>query len=849
MKYFEISKKSKEEILKLLNTKEEGLNKKVAEKRLEKDGLNVATDVKKKNSLYFIIQSFKDKFILILWVLAAIDYITSDYIGTTIIILLSIASAMLRFAEDYSTYRFNEKLKAKIKPKANVIRNGKEEEILQEKLVVGDIVTLSAGSVIPADVILLDSKDLFINQSVFTGESIPVEKIAGKTSNSKEAIDIPNICLMGENVVNGNATAAVITTGLNTYMGNMRKDVDVRRAPTNFERGMSKITNLLIRYMVVISAIVFVIYGFIRKDLTEALLFALSVAVGITPSMLPMIVNVNLTRGSKNLAKKKTLVKNIQSIQNIGSMDILCTDKTGTLTKNNIELQKYIDIEGKDDEYVLKCAYLNSSLGTGLKNLVDKAVIAYGKEHKVDIKNYKKVDEIPFDYMRKRMSIVVKENENYTMITKGALEEILKITDKAYINGKEVPLTDEIIKNVEEKAEELSKKGMQVISLAVKNKYDGVGVFNKDDECNMTLIGLIAFLDPPKRDAKNTIQKLAHLGITTKILTGDNQFATESVCSVVGIDSKIVLGKDIDKMNDRQLSKVVEEVNVFARMNPLQKERVVKALKKNGHVVGYMGDGVNDAPSLHASDVGISVNTGCDIAKEASDIILLEQSLDVIYNGVREGRKVYGNIIKYMKLALSSDFGDVFSIMIASIFLPFLPLLPIQMLIQDFIVELSQIAIPYDNVDEEFIEKPRKWDTKDLGKFMNIMGSISSITDVMAFLIFWFILGYNSVEKQAYFQTAWFVECIISETMVIYYIRTNKIPFTKSRPSNFLILMTVVTMFATLIVPIALSGLPDFNFIILPRVYYVYLVLLVAIYALIAQTVKAIYIKKYHEWL
>ena len=848
MKYFEISKVDNDKALELLKTSKDGLTSKEVEKRIERDGLNIATNVKKKNALYFILQSFKDKFILILLILAVIDYITSDYIGTAIIVLLSIASAMLRFVEDYSTYRFNERLRAKIKPKADVIRNKKQQEVLQEKLVPGDIVTLSAGSVIPADIILLESKDLFINQSVFTGESIPVEKVAGKTSNTEEVINIPNICLMGENVVSGHATGVVITTGLNTFMGNMNKDTENRREPTNFEKGMSKITNMLIRYMTIISVAVFVIYGFIRKDLTEALLFALSVAVGITPSMLPMIVNVNLTRGSKNLAKKKTLVKNIQSIQNIGSMDILCTDKTGTLTKNNIELQKYINIDGKDDDYVLKCAYLNSFLGTGLKNLVDKAVISYGKEHKVNIENYVKVDEIPFDYMRKRMSIVVKDKE-YVMITKGALEEILKITTTALVNGQKVPLTEEIIENVNKKQEELSKKGMQVISLAIKNQYDGVGVFNKEDECDMTLIGLIAFLDPPKKDAKNTIKNLSKLGVTTKILTGDNQFATESVCNVVGIDSKIVLGKDIDKMSDKELAKVVEEVNVFARMNPIQKERVVKALKKNGHVVGYMGDGVNDAPSLHASDVGISVNTGCDIAKEASDIILLEQSLEVIYNGVREGRKVYGNIIKYMKLALSSDFGDVFSVMIASIFLPFLPLLPIQMLIQDFIVEISQIAIPSDNVDEEFIEKPRKWDTKDLGKFMNIMGTISSITDVMAFLIFWFILGYNSIEKQAYFQTAWFVECIISETMIIYYVRTNKIPFTRSKPSKFLVSMTILTMACTIIVPILLRNVKDFNFVILPGIYYIYLVLLVAIYALIAQVVKAKYIKKYHEWL
>ena len=817
MQYYEFSKKSNEEIFKELETSEEGISNSEANKRLQRNGLNVATDVKKKGPFYFILQSFKDKFILILLVLAVIDYITSDVLGTIIIVCLAVASAMLRFVQDYSTYRFNEKLKARIRPKTNVIRKNNEQsqEIYQERVVLGDIITLSAGSVVPADLILIESKDLFLNQSVFTGESVPVEKVCGKAGEKGEdAFLIPNICLMGTSVVSGNGKGVVIATGLNTYMGQMNKDIDKKREPTNFEKGMTRITNMLIRYMVVISIAVFAIYGFIRKDLTEALLFALSVAVGITPSMLPMIVNVNLTRGSKNLAKKKTLVKNIQSIQNIGSMDILCTDKTGTLTMNNIVLQKYINVEGNDDENILKAAYLNSSLGTGLKNLVDRAVIAYGKSHKVDISNYKKVDEIPFDYMRKRMSIVVK-SDDYLMITKGALEEILKICDTALINGEKVKLTDEIIENVNGKAEAFARSGMQVISLAVKNKYDGVGKFNVDDEENMCLIGLIAFLDPPKKDAKDTIKKLKKVGVTTKILTGDNPYATENICSVVGINSKILIGKDIDKMNDKKLAKVVEEVDVFARMNPMQKERVVKALKANGHVVGYMGDGVNDAPSLHASDVGISVEKGTDIAKETSDIILLDASLEVIYNGVIEGRKVYGNIIKYMKLALSSDFGDVFSVMIASVFLPFLPLLPIQMLMQDFIFEFSQIGIPYDNVDEEFIQKARKWDTKDLGKFMNIMGIISSITDVLAFLIFWFIFGYNSIEKQAYFQTAWFIECIV---------------------------LTIIT-------PLALHGLPDFNFMIMPIRYYLYLILLVVLYALIVQVVKKEYIKKNGEWL
>lgn len=850
MKYNEISRLTKEEILKALGTSEQGLKKEQVERRHDEYGLNIATNDKQRGWLYFLVRSFKDKFIMILFVLAVIDYMTNDILGAGIIVCLGIASAMIRFAEDYSTYRFNEKLRSKIKPKVNVMRDGKVREIYQEDVTIGDIVPLNAGVVIPADMVLIDSKDLFLNQSAFTGESVPVEKkMIYKRKSYDDVFNIPNVCFMGSNVVTGSGVGVVITTGLNTYIGKMNKDIGNKRELTNFEKGMDRITKMLIKYMIVISVLVFAIYGFIRKDLTEALLFALSVAVGITPSMLPMIVNVNLTRGSKNLAKKKTLVKNIQSIQNIGSMDVLCTDKTGTLTMNKIVLQKYVDATGKDDETVLKYAYINSKLSTGMKNLVDKAVMSYGKKNKIDISDYEKIDEIPFDYMRKRMSIAVQHEGRYEMITKGAIEEILKCCTKVLIDNKEYTITNEIIKQVNERASQLARQGMQVISIAMKNGYSGLDDFDAKDECDMIFLGFVAFLDPPKSDVKKTLDKLANVGITTKILTGDNQYATESVCSIVGIRSNIILGKDIDEMSDKQLQKIVEECDVFARMNPMQKERVVKALKKNGHVVGYMGDGVNDAPSLHSSDVGISVNTAADVAKASSDIILLEQSLEVIYDGVIEGRTVYGNIIKYMKLALSSDFGDVFSIMIASIFLPFLPLLPIQMLIQDFLFEISQIGIPYDRVDSEFITKPRKWDTKDLGKFMRIMGVISSITDVLAFLIFWFIFGYNSVEKQAYFQTAWFVECLISETLIIHYIRTAKIPFIQSKPSKTLFTMTILTILGTIITPIMLSGLPDFNFVILPLRYYGYLILLVAIYAVIVQVVKKEYIKKYKEWL
>ena len=845
--YKELSNKSKEEVLEMFHTSDEGLDNLEVNNRLEKYGENIASNRKKKTPLFFIIESFKDKFVLILILLAAIDFATDDKLGAMIILGITLISVIIRFTQDYSTYCFNERLKEKIRIFTDVIRENKQKEIRQEKVVCGDIITLSAGSVIPADLYLFESKDLFINQSSFTGESAAIEKLANTRSNSSDPIEISNICLMGCNVISGQGKGIVIKTGINTFIGKMNTKKEVVKEETTFDKGMNHITGLLIRYMVIICILVFMIYGLIRGNLKEAILFSLSVAVGITPSMLPMIVNVNLTKGSKALAKKNTLVKSIKSIQNLGSMDVLCTDKTGTLTKNNIELQKYINVAGEDDEYVLKCAYVNSYLSTGYKNIVDKAIIQYAKTHQVDISEYKKIDEIPFDYMRKRSSIVVENHNNYSVMVKGALEEIVKVCDMALIDNKEVPLNDNIIHKVELKAEDMSKKGMQVIALAVKHEYNGINKFDIEDEKDLTLIGLIAFLDPPKPSATTTINSLREYGVRVKILTGDNSFATKNICNAVGIDSKILTGKEIEHLNDYELSKIVEEVDIFARMNPIQKERVVSTLRKNGHSVGYMGDGVNDAPALSTSDVGISVDSGTDIAKESSDIILLEQNLEVIHNGVIEGRKVYGNILKYMKLALSQDFGDVFSILIASLWLPFLPLLPIQMLIQDFIVELSQIGIPYDNVDEDFIKKVRKWDIKSISKFMMIFGIISSITDVVAFIIFWFIFKYNTIEKQAFFQTAWFIECIISETLMIFYIRTNHI--TKSKPSAILLLLTGLTIVFTIVVPILLSFVEGFNFVLLPGNYYFYLIGLVLLYGMIAQVVKKIYIRKYGEWL
>ena len=850
-KYINESKINSDDDFSRLDSKPSGLTKNEAKTRLDRDGKNIVIKDDKKSPLYFLLMSFKDEFIIILIFLAIINSFLGDKLGSIIILVIAFISAFIRFVQDYSVYKFNRKLKSKIISTVTVLRDNEELEINVENVVIGDIVKLNAGTIVPADLKIVEAKDLFVNQSVFTGESILVEKTINAKSDCNQIFDIDNICLMGSTIESGKATGIVISTGVNTYLGQVGNEVKVRGEITSFDKGIKSISNLLIKYMIVVCLVVIVIDGIIKKNISEALLFALSVAVGITPSMLPMILNVNLTKGSRALAKKKTLVKKIEAIENLGAIDILCTDKTGTLTENKITLQKYIDASGVENEDILEYAFLNSLYSTGIKNLIDRAILTYGDKHSIKekIEKYEKVDEIPFDYTRKKQSVVVKNKTSYRMITKGALEEVIKCCKSAKINGKLVPLKKEIITIIKEKAIELANSGMQVIALAEKREYPGKDDFSSLSEVDMTFIGFVGFLDPVKKDVGNTISNLAKMGVKTKILTGDNPYATKNICNMVGLGNDILLGSDIDKMNDLELSKKIEEVSVFARMNPIQKERIVKLYRKNNHVVGYMGDGVNDAPSLSSADVGISVNTATSIAKEASDIIILKQSLKVVYDGVIEGRRVYGNIIKYMKMALSADFGDVFSIMIASIFIPFLPLLPIQMLLQDFIYDFSQIGIPYDNVDSEFLLKPKKWDTKGISRFMKVMGITSSVIDVISFIIFWFLLKYNSVDKQTYFQTAWFVTCLTTELMIIYNVRTAKKPFIESNASLKLNLLMLLSFILTIITPIVLCKISTFHFVILPLQYYIYLVGLIILYFVIVSIIKKIYIKKYGEWL
>lgn len=836
-----------------LNTKIEGLSIKEAKKRLNENGKNVTIKEEKRGPIYFFINSLKDEFVLILIFLSIINFLLGDKLGSIIIFAISIISAGVRFVQDYSIYKFNQKLKRSVISKCLVVRNNKELEINVTDVVVGDIVKLTAGSIIPADLKLIDTKDLFINQSVYTGESILVEKLNKyQDTDNPDLFNLSNIALMSTSVVSGLGTGLVIKTGLNTYLGKVGKKVKFSKNDTNFDKGIKSISHLLLKYMIIVCIFVVIVDGIIKQNFNEALLFALSVAVGITPSMLPMIVNVNLAKGSKRLAAKKTLVKNIASIQNLGSIDILCTDKTGTLTENRIVLQEYIDANGKANMNVLKYAYLNSTYSTGIKNLVDKAILNYGKLHGIDkkIEKYEKIDEIPFDYTRKRQSVVVKNKNSYLMITKGALEEIISNCKWVLEKGSKSKLNKEKIDNIKEQATAMASNGMQVIALAIKDTYPGSNKFNISFEQELTFIGFVAFLDPAKKGVKETLVNLSKINVKTKILTGDNPYATKNICNMVGLNSdEILTGIDIDKMSDEELISKLDTTDVFARMNPIQKERVVSLYKKCGHIVGYMGDGVNDAPSLSSADVGISVNTASSIAKESSDIIILQQSLKVVYDGIIEGRKVYGNIIKYMKMALSGDLGDVFSIMLASIFLPFLPLIPIQMLLQDFIYDFSQLGIPDDNVDPEFLIAPKKWNVKNISRFMLIMGLTSSIIDALSFALFIFVFKYNSIEMAPYFQTAWFVTCLITELSIIFNIRTSKIPFTESNASPKLYILTIFSMILTIITPIVLSQIKSFDFVILPICFYICLISLVFLYFLLVLIVKKLYIKKYGEWL
>ncbi|MCL2343701.1 MAG: magnesium-translocating P-type ATPase, partial [Firmicutes bacterium] len=831
-----------------------------AANRLAANGKNTTSDTKLKPWYLFLLKAFADEFIIVLLILGAVSIFMGDTLGAGIIFILAVISAIIRFVQDYRAYLDSEKLKSMLHTTVDVRRDGTLVKKNIEELVPGDVVELGPGSIIPADLRILEAKDLFISQSMFTGESVPVEKSAVEPDLTKSSTELQNICLMGCNVVNGSGVGAVVKTGKHTYMGYIAASVEQGKETTNFELGVKKITNLLLVYMAVVVVAVFLINGLVKKDWLSALMFSIAVAVGITPGMMPMIINSTLSKGANFLAKKKTIVKNISSIQNLGAIDTLCTDKTGTLTIDNVTLQRYMNVNGEDDLEILDYAFMNSYFSTGIKNLIDRAIIAYGTEHKVkdSADNYKKIDEIPFDYNRKRMSVVISDDAgNVRVVTKGAIEEILKVCTTVKDGDSIVPIQAAQTAKIMQHSDGLNDDGMHVIAIAEKTSYPGVGAFSPSDECEMTFIGYVAFLDPPKPDVPEAIKALYAAGVDIKVLTGDAPHVAEYVCKEVGMrDTEALTGADIEAMDDNALKAAVEKTNIFARLAPMQKERVVTALRKNGHVVGYMGDGVNDAPSLRGADVGISVDSATDIAKESSDIILLEKSLLVLKDGIYEGRRIYGNIMKYIKMSLSSNFGNVFSVLIASIFLPFLPMIAIQILIQNLIYDLSQIAIPWDSVDPEFLEKPKKWDMRGISRFMNTLGPVSSVFDMVMFGGLWFLLGYNGAKDAAgnylwatHFQTGWFIEGLMSQLLIVHFIRTARIPFIQSMADKRLLFSTLGCMAAAIVLPLALSGVAGFNFAAMEGKYYAFLVGVLILYSLAVQLVKHFYIKRYKEWL
>ncbi len=843
-----------DEVLSEYKTQAAGLSGNAARALLDKNGPNSVSDDVKKPWYVFLFKSFADEFIVVLVLLGFVSILLSDTLGAAIIFILAVISAMLRFVQSFNAYRSSEKLKTMIHIHVDVRRDGKLAVVNIEDIVPGDVVEFGSGSIIPADLYIIEGKDLFVSQSMFTGESAPVEKAAGADSGEKDSTEFSDVCLMGCNVVSGSGAGVVIKTGKDTYLGNISASAEQSKGQTNFEKGLGQVTKTLIRYMVCVVAGVFVINGVIKQDWLQAFLFSVSVAVGITPGMLPMIVNATLSKGAQFLARKKTIVKNMSSIQNLGAIDVLCTDKTGTLTIDKVELQQYLNVNGNTDETVLDYAFLNSYFGTGIKNLIDSAIIDYGTAHGlVDscAAGRGKIDEIPFDYERKRMSVVIADADGkHTLITKGAAEEILKLCSSVMDGNNTLPLTDEIQRKITAHADELNQSGMHVIAVAKKDEQIDIHTFSSGDEQELVFVGYVAFFDPPKQDVAQAIKDLYESGVDVKVLTGDGPVTARHICTEVGMRNiKLIAGVDIEPMTDDELARAAETANVFTRLAPLQKQRVVDALRSSGHVVGYLGDGVNDAPSLRRADVGISVDSAADIAKESSDIILLEKSLMVLKDGIYEGRRIYGNIMKYMKMALSSNFGNVFSVLVASIFLPFLPMIPIQILIQNLIYDFTQIAIPWDNVDKEFIMKPRRWDTKSLTRFMNTMGVTSSVFDMVTFGVLWFVLGYSTVGQQTYFQTGWFIEGLISQTLIVQFIRTSKIPFIQSRADIRLTLSTIGGIVAAIVIPYAFHGISGFNFAVMPAQYYAYLIAILAGYAVCIQIVKKFYIKRTGGWL
>jgi P-type Mg2+ transporter len=859
-KLLEYSKMNNNQLLTVFNNTENGFTTEQAETLLEEVGINQVEHEQQTTTYDLLVKSFLNPFSLLLLFIIIISLFTDIIFAeentySTVVILgfIITISGVLHFYQDMRSKKSMQTLKSMVSNTTALVRDGQVTELELSEVVPGDIIRLSAGDIIPADLRVLSSKDLFISQSTFTGEAEPLEKFNITLKETDNIFEIDNICYMGTNVISGSATAIVIATGKDTYLGHMSKSMLPKKEATAFDKGVNKVSMLLIRITLIMVPLVFIINTISKGDMLLSFMFAITVAVGITPELLPMIVTSNLAKGSIAMAKQKTIVKDLNSIQNLGAINILCTDKTGTITQDKIILDEYLDVYGNTNMSVLKYAYLNSHFQTGLRNLLDLAIINRATENSLQdmLNDYKKVDEIPFDFVRRRMSIVIENEENKKqLITKGATEEILSISKYIEYNG-EIQLIDDNLRNkIRKIAKDLNAKGLRVIAVAKKN--EGVSdtlSFGVKDESEMILVGFVSFLDPPKESAKEAIRLLSEYGVDVKVITGDNILVAKKVCSDVGINTKYTLtGKEMEDMTDEQLLEKVEQITLFAKISPLQKAHIVKLLQQKGNVVGYMGDGVNDAPALIQADVSISVDTGVEIAKESSDIILLEKSLLVLEKGIVEGRKVFANIMKYLNMATSSNVGNMISVIFASIFVPFLPMLPIHILVQNLLYDFSQTSIPFDNVDEDYLKKPRKWETREISKFILWFAPVSSIFDFLTFAVLWFIIGANTLENQALFQTGWFVMGIVSQTLIVHIIRTDKIPFIQSKASASVMLATLIITIIGITLPYTNTG-TYIGLIPLPRMYIIWLTIIMLGYVLLTEGIKRIYRKTYNRWL
>ena len=878
-------KLTEKECYKVYKTQKNGLLESEAEERLKTYGPNTVAHEKVAPVIVQFFQAFNNPFIIVLFILALISLFTdywlptkraeeTDLTSVIIIITMILLSGLLRFWQEVKTNNAALALKSLVKTTTNVERRSivndesSRREISIETLVPGDIVHLSAGDLVPADIRIISSKDLFISQAALSGESLPIEKYDifssvsqkkggdfGKDEINEDLLSIDNICLMGTNISSGFATGIVVATGANTYFGGLAKSIVGSRSQTSFDRGVNSVSWLLIKFMAIMVPIVFLINGLTKGDWVSALLFALAIAVGLTPEMLPMIVNANLAKGAITMAKKKVVVKRLNAIQNLGAMDVLCTDKTGTLTQDRIVLSNFYAINLTNHPQVLQWAWLNSFHQSGVKNLMDKAIINFADERTEEEMEHfgyhKRIDEIPFDFERRRLSVVVSDHKGiHTLISKGAVEEILAVTKYIDTGAEIIPINQDWVDKITKIATDFNAKGYRVLLLGTRTiaRNDNKMHYSMNDEKDLTLQGFLTFIDPPKASTAPALKALKEHGVDVKVLTGDNPVITKKICDEVGLSTtKILIGNDIEELTDQQLQETVEEINVFAKLNPMQKNRILKALQANGHTVGFLGDGINDAPALRDADVGISVDGGTDIAKESADMILLEKDLMVLEEGVLLGRETFGNIIKYLNMTASSNFGNVFSVLIASAFIPFLPMLAIHLLLQNLLYDLSQLSLPWDKMDKEFLQKPRKWDAKNIGRFMIWIGPTSSLFDITTFAIMWFIIGANSVEHQALFQSGWFVEGLLSQTLVVHMLRTQKIPFIQSTATLPVLLLTGLIMILGIYIPFSPLG-TFVGLVPLPWSYFPWLVLTLASYCVVTQVMKTIYIRKFGQW-